>query len=1061
MATKTPVDPEEGIHGEEEVRPRYGPGSSDYSGEKGGVYDSPGSPGGAKSASPGALGQAEQTGGVGSRGGVGEAESGLSDRLGKGFTGSIAGAAATASGNPAARLLRLIGRNKAKSAGVGGGIGALFITGLLFFLSVFPLKIEHIIKNITSRWTSSAQNAIEDTGENMLEHYIIKRVLPGYKSCGSTISKDCFARREGGGNPVTVVYNAWRDAKLETQLAEKYGIEFKWDSQSNTYYLKSRYIPGIGDDIGPNGERLGETWRRLDRTDFRRELRSAIRSETRWFNMMLRYKAGRLVEKKYGVVRCLLFCGTRDQLRDFKEDKKRAAKIYVNQRVIMPRNEALGIVLACLFDPLCRPHEVEVGDSSDPDHGAPKSDTEREIESTLARLAQNYGIVDEALIAKMIKDYDTISERGYTKYLIEKIFIRLGFQGAGRAAADAVPIVGWIVAGSDIISALHGAGPKLKKLTYVLNSTAAVGMFATYQTYADEIHTGNVDAEEVGSWNESLSSGNRGNPNDPIVGGTAGAEESPLYGQLIGNTPEANKISMQNLLSPSVFAQDGGNGGENSPAEEEHPYLCEDGETTPTAPLHTCPEERLGQGIKVLDLLNDFFSTPGVNVITEAANVISDLVGGLINAIVSPVVDVLTLIPGVDSATEWVGGVFNTFFTKIITELVPNPFGTNMGGGRNAHMIFAGGNVYGNDFTHHGIGGRKAEPRESAQAIIERHNRDMAEFESKPFFARMFDTDTPYSLTSRLAMTMPFDTSKIPQAGLANILRGPLSVFSSAFNLFGGAEVSAATLPLQPDPFGVTQYVYPRGSVPADPEKAWDNNNCSDKSESGPTHKWNEEAADGPVDENTGMPVNDRTNVCLLIEAATGSMGGLYDKNLLTEDEQSIFASSGGGTTGGAGGSSGGTVSGSAPELAQQLLELSRNGKIVFNDLWSDSDDGSAPIQNIQDTADSREAKTTSTCASEGRGTQAPNRTTPLSPKLLAFLIELAKDAPGIQVNSIAGQCHSSPNSEHWKGHAVDLECNGAPSKSVIDRAGQPHGVTNNGEVCPGDYHFHYSTTGG
>ena len=45
-----------------------------------------------------------------------------------------------------------------------------------------------------------------------------------------------------------------------------------------------------------------------------------------------------------------MFCGTRDELDDFKAKKVIAAKLYLTERVIMPREESIGIALKCILE---------------------------------------------------------------------------------------------------------------------------------------------------------------------------------------------------------------------------------------------------------------------------------------------------------------------------------------------------------------------------------------------------------------------------------------------------------------------------------------------------------------------------------------------------------------------------------------------------------------------------------------------------------------------------------------------------------------------------------------
>lgn len=82
-----------------------------------------------------------------------------------------------------------------------------------------------------------------------------------------------------------------------------------------------------------------------------------------------------------------------------------------------------------------------------------------------------------------------------------------------------------------------------------------------------------------------------------------------------------------------------------------------------------------------------------------------------------------------------------------------------------------------------------------------------------------------------------------------------------------------------------------------------------------------------------------------------------------------------------------------------------------------------------------------------------------LNVNLLRFLLELGQSMK-VDVNSITGEGSGhSPNSNHYRGTAIDFECklNG----SVADAVGRKHGISATYERCDrGDNHWHYSTTG-
>lgn len=167
----------------------------------------------------------------------------------------------------------------------------------------------------------------------------------------------------------------------------------------------------------------------------------------------------------------------------------------------------------------------------------------------------------------------------------------------------------------------------------------------------------------------------------------------------------------------------------------------------------------------------------------------------------------------------------------------------------------------------------------------------------------------------------------------------------------------------------------------------------------------------------------------------------------------------GGGSGGGAAGGGGSAVSGNAQQLAQQILDAAQAGSVTLNTLnISDQLDHSTPRDNLQQTAAGQPAKTTTSCVTSIRGAQPPRASVNLNTNLLKFILELSKSTP-IQINALAGQCHSSSGSNHYKGMAVDFGC--PLDQSKADTIGKKYGISDQtGEYCSNSAHFHYSVGG-
>lgn len=133
-------------------------------------------------------------------------------------------------------------------------------------------------------------------------------------------------------------------------------------------------------------------------------------------------------------------------------------------------------------------------------------------------------------------------------------------------------------------------------------------------------------------------------------------------------------------------------------------------------------------------------------------------------------------------------------------------------------------------------------------------------------------------------------------------------------------------------------------------------------------------------------------------------------------------------------------VSGNAKELAQQLLD---NPNVTYPYVDTKGVTAKDVLEEVVSTGkgivNSPDVSKTSVAVSEN---------------LLKALVEYAKDHK-IGLNPITNADHSS-TSNHYKGTAVDIACDPALDRGAFDAIAEKYGGKNNGEVCPGDSHWHY-----
>ena len=937
-----------------------------------------------------------------------------------------------------------------KKVGITAAVAAATAAiSIAIFLSLLPLKIMHIVTNLQNRFYATSQNALEKQTDNLFKQYITKHVLPGYNGkCGSTIDRGCNPTNLVGNNPVTNLYKTWADARLENKLATNYGIEFV--KKPSGWYLKSPSTGKDGINIGQKGEKIDDAFKKASISD----VRTAIKNETRWNQVFFRYKVGRLLEEKYGIRRCVIFCSVTDPLANKVAEQKIAAKLYLTQRVLLPRNQTLGIVLTCLFNDCAAdqtaPTNSATAGSDGALAGAPENPTtDTAIRDGLTKLAATYGITDAASVDALVKAYTDVSEKGFQKYVLTQLF----GEAAGSSLSKAIPVAGWIDLVARLVNAANDSSKTIKKLGYISNASSAVALFSMYRTYADEMKSGNTNAQELGSLVDSLGSGDHGTKSDPQVGGTASAEQTPLYSLLMDNSSPASTASATSLLG-SIFPQTA----LAATSSQDNSYSCSNGKPVP-AGQPVCSEEILAGGNHFADVMHDFLNSPDIKPLLDIAQLwrasvgqVFDFVNGVLGSAFSLAIkpfDALCSIPfkagypaslGYCEAKDLANQYGPQVMTAVTQRLIPNPYSSNMSGGRTFDMMAAGADVAGNDSAHTTLGGQVLSSQQVATIVSEQQSEDLQTYKSEPLIARVFDKNSRYSPVTKLAMAAPMSWTSAGQS-VGSIFTNPFNKLSHVFStIFSPSTALAAAA--QPDPFGVVQYGYPDDQIPDDPETYWDQN-CSDSAAYAyrKTNDWNEDAAKPEnLDPGSQMPTNKTANPCLLIMAATGSDGAVYDSDMLTPDD--LASSSGATDTSGAGGATSAAI---LKNLAKQVLD---NTNISYP-LDAVSPNGSTEAV-LQAVANGQPAPVTCRDGSEQGATTAD-----LNPNILQAVLDMAQ-VSSIGINALTDKCHTA-GSNHYQGLAVDFECEGVPFDITRnDTIAAKYGGKRNSETCSANHHWHY-----
>jgi hypothetical protein len=901
--------------------------------------------------------------------------------------------------------LRLSESQKKKALIGGGATGGVIGAIILVFTAIIPLKIEHMVNNLENHFFASSHNALKKETDKIFENYA-KRILKARKECvGGIITKGCAPSLFQNGTPVKNLYNAWHNGKLEDKLSSDYGIEFGYDKNKTQYYMKTPHMTnpevdgkisdatvGVGTGTIDDSTDLFKDFSPVSRQALRDEVSASFQNETLWTRVNMRFKVGRLLEEKYGIRRCVVFCKAKDLKDDLVSKLSaqiNAAKLSAIDRVITPRSKTLGDALKCLLvtdlitstdGPKCSVLKTKTKDTCTDGvdceaPGEPLSDQEVSLEGELSAEAANGELLaettDEAVT--LTAEESTIGDAGGL------VADEIATEVAPEVAADIAPITEESsIPFADIIAAIQLArksisfleglqtvSPQLKKWIYLTNSVSAVTMFNLYRSYSDEIKSGHANPVEVGSFVNSLGPGDQNSktcklsdmktpcPSETEKGGTASAESTPAYQALVENQPiSSTNSSFTDLLTPTAFADTTCSNGWPIPAGQttcppnvvdnstysSSDYKCNNNQPIPKGEL-VCPEEKLdscdalnslvvGKACLVFQYIHDFIKNDPVlqfmftitDIYNKYIGVILDIfqsgfswalgilakIGSWACGISSVIVDEIAGFPFCEfnSAVASVEkAAVKAIFNFLAEWLLPNPVGLNMSGGRTFDVMASGADVSGNEYAHHGLGGVELTPQQSTAIINEQNNYDLRVFQQKPLFARIFDTTSDYSLISRVAVAMPtgLGLSTI-QSTLASLLSNPLGLFTRGLASFiAPIKVSAATPTAFADPFGITQYGYLDQDIPANPDQYWQDN-CQDYNPNAPgkfTSNYNNEANKSSNLDPSNMPTNkfdptlpsDGTDPCLLIQAAAGSAGGIFDtqlgtpNSLLTKDD--------------------------------------------------------------------------------------------------------------------------------------------------------------------------------
>jgi hypothetical protein len=794
-----------------------------------------------------------------------------SDRLGKGYTGGP-----SRTGGASNFISRIPGSAKTKKwiIGICAGIAAALIGSVFAFLALLPLKIISIVTNLEHTFSATTENALDKETGNLFNGYE-RQIIRAYNapSChGSTIDATCVANITGN-NPVSKLYQAWKQQRLEQQLATKYNIVIGKNTVTNKLYMTIDGVNAASDDdlkAVMNGDKsifdLGGGVKQMSVTEVRQRIDSALEGASLWDKAYFRFKYSKLLETKYGVKLCVIACNVYDKFTAPISQKLKTAEAQIVMRVIQPVNQSYALAVACAFNDSCDPtHTSDTVTDADLTAGDPDPEAlttfQQQLQSSLLSLLDS----DPEELASIITLSNSIIKNGFAASIASEVAQQIATQLLGQSAESAaaageaaVPIVGWVLLGAKVEADLARIGPALRVLGYASSAAAAVSMWSTYSSVASEMKSGHTDSTEVGTFTQSLDSNINPNSRDD-----SDATSTPFYNELYG---------------------DGSSNANSS-------YRCNDGNKVPAGQV-VCPEEQLDSGNRVANSISYWTNIP---VITGAADFVNTVFNnGILQPVFSVLVDTFGLachaIPGCESAMSALQQGFGQIISWLAGKLIASPFtgpdaqpnNPDISGGRTFDMMAAGADVSYNTSCRVQLGCQALSPQQVATIRNQQLDNEKAQFDSQPFFARMFSTSSPYSLVSRLAVAIP-STNPLTAFGqwFSDFISNPFSQIATVFSSVFASDKAFAATPAAPDPFGVVQYgylasdpVFTNSTFANDPETYWQQN-CQNNAT---TLSWINNQND--VDPDTGESEPTTTEPCLLIQSSVQSAGVLFDTSL-------------------------------------------------------------------------------------------------------------------------------------------------------------------------------------
>jgi hypothetical protein len=859
---------------------------------------------------------------------------------------------------------------------------------VLLFTALLPLRIEHFLANIQLRTFGVVGNAVQERGEKLFSRYMINRVFPGVRDCGSVVNVGCNAYDPGRGK-VANLYRNWSNAKLEQRLFTDNGIDIEYTPSSGRYVIKSP----TGASLDVDGETFNLTQlRETDRNGIARLISDQLDNETFYKRLLLRSGVRKLADSKWNVDWCLRTCTTKNKVNDFIDsrlDSLTKLKIRIAEATISPFSDRLGLYMTCIMS-----------NCSDIDFITERS-----------RLANKFieELGEDAL--KEIVD-DIGNSRSLTQFLVKKTFTKLFGTTAGKAAAYAVPVVGWVylIDTIDQVDTFFAQGTISK---YISDSIASqyAEFYLTMVAHRDEGRDGQLSLEEYGAYARLLE----------------GGQQSLVYQNEFGTAASEQAVRASNGQDQS--------------------YLCADGNPVPEGEV-ICPERMVSQS----SALDRWRQNPTVNSFAtgilstyrctlfalidtvlptgyspenctsdslfdkrspfdEGAHAIFAAFEGLLSNLGDTLISTIESLPYGEEIIGYITEKAEQIAFFFLEQVFPNIFAGQGEPRQVFDDLYAGADVVSNDFAKgyedpvtgqtYGLGAGRLTDEEVQELRRITWEEERIRFEDQSLFARLFSPEEENSLLTHIAIRSPEPSKEglvKTIASIFNIEKQFKMVGTSLAFTFGDAYAQQAPV-YKGSYFGVIQHGYAANDpiLDIDPELLTDEA-CSP---GGVFYDaWKEGIYGDEADEPTtdGQPYSTVSNPCLLEDVTTNVLGCWFTEDddcgvgltSLTFEDQVVE---------------------STQNLAQQILDIvDSGGRLSFGST------NSCPTSCVREPFERlAQGELANITASNTTKTE-----TTVDERVLAILIALNQQGFPSRITALTTGEHS-PTSQHYDGKAVDI----------------------------------------